>query len=146
MSWGGKRSTAGTPMSPLDLVELPALMERSQGRSAIAVVLIDGPVVLSHPDLADATIREIPEKLKGTCTRSNAVACAHATFVAGILSARRGSVARQFVLDAPCCCAPFLQKRPIAADSCRVRLLTNLQKDFALLGPLKSENSKTRRS
>lgn len=80
-------------MSPLDLVDLSALMERSQGRPEITIALIDGPIVLTHPDLAGAAVREIPGKLKGTCTRSETVACAHATFVAGILAARRGSAA-----------------------------------------------------
>src|SRR5262245_61139731 len=68
-------------------------MERSQGRPETTVALIDGPVVLSHPDLAGATIREIPGKLKGACTRAETMACTHGTSVAGILCARRGSVA-----------------------------------------------------
>jgi len=98
-------------MRPLDLVELSALMERSQGRRAITVALIDGPVVLNHPELAGAIIREIPGKLKGTCTRSDAVACTHATFVAGILSGRRGSVA-------PAICPECtLLLRPIFAET-----------------------------
>ena len=80
-------------MRPLDLVRLPGLMQRGQGRPEITVALIDGPVVLNHPDLAGSTIREIPGKLKGTCTRADTLACTHGTFVAGMLSARRGSVA-----------------------------------------------------
>ena len=67
-------------------------MKRGQGDPEITVALIDGPVVLDHPDLAGSTIREIPGKLKGTCTLADSVACTHGTFVAGILSARRGSV------------------------------------------------------
>ena len=80
-------------MNPLDLVRLSPLMERSQGRPQIGVALIDGPVVMDHPDLAGATIREVPGELSGSCTRTGTVACSHATFVAGILFARRGSVA-----------------------------------------------------
>ena len=80
-------------MSPLDLVRLPALMDRSRGRPEITVALIDGPVVLDNPDLARSTIREIPVKLKGTCRLAGSVACTHGTFVAGMLAARRGSVA-----------------------------------------------------
>jgi len=68
-------------------------MKRGQGHPAIAVALIDGPVVLDHPDLAGSTIHEIPGKLKGTCTRADSIACTHGTFVAGMLAARRGSFA-----------------------------------------------------
>ena len=98
-------------MSPLDLVRLPALMERSQGRPEITVALIDGPVVLSHPDLAGATIREIPGKLKGACTRAETMACTHGTLVAGILCARRGSVAPAI------CPGCTLLLRPIFAET-----------------------------
>jgi subtilisin family serine protease len=81
-------------MSPLDLVRLSTLMQRNQGLPEITVALIDGPVVLGHPDLTDAKIREVPRgRLKGTCTRAETMACTHATLVAGILCARRGSVA-----------------------------------------------------
>jgi subtilisin family serine protease len=68
-------------------------MQRTEGRAEIAIALIDGPVALGHPELSGAAVREIPGKLKGTCANSEAVACAHGTFVAGILAARRGSVA-----------------------------------------------------
>jgi subtilisin family serine protease len=68
-------------------------MKRGQGRPEITVALIDGPVFLNHPDLAGATIREIPGMLNGTCRFADTVACAHATLVAGILFARRGSAA-----------------------------------------------------
>lgn len=80
-------------MNHLDLVELPALMELSRGRSEIVIGLIDGPVATNHPDLASGNIREIPGNLQGTCTRASSVACIHGTFVAGILCAKRGSVA-----------------------------------------------------
>jgi subtilisin family serine protease len=97
-------------MGPLDLVRLSALMERSHGRPEVGVALIDGPVVVDHPDLAGATIREIPGKLKGTCTRADTVACTHGTFVAGILCARRGSVAPAI------CPGCTLLLRPIFAE------------------------------
>jgi subtilisin family serine protease len=80
-------------MGPLDLVQLTALMDRTSGRAEIGVGLIDGPVLLTHPELASENIREVPGKLRGTCTRSDSIACMHGTFVAGILSARRGSTA-----------------------------------------------------
>jgi len=65
----------------------------TQGRPDIQVGLIDGPVAVKHPDLAEGNLREIPGTLSGTCTQVNSAACLHGTFVAGILCAKRGSVA-----------------------------------------------------
>ena len=80
-------------MNPLDLVALTALMERTNGRPEIAVGLIDGPVDVHHPDLADANVRAIPGTLPGACSQASSAACVHGTFVAGILCARRSSAA-----------------------------------------------------
>jgi subtilisin family serine protease len=102
---------AGEEVRPLDLVRLSPLMELGPGRPEIAVALIDGPVALNHPDLAGATIREIPGKLQGTCTRADTVACTHGTFVAGILCARRGSVTPAI------CPGCTLLLRPIFAET-----------------------------
>lgn len=82
-----------TYMTPLELVKLPALMERTSGRSELKIGLIDGPVALNHPDLMSGNIREISRGIKGACTQTSSGACLHGTFVAGILTARRGSVA-----------------------------------------------------
>lgn len=98
-------------MTPIHLVRLPELMKRGEGRPEITVALIDGPVELNHPDLAGSTIREIPGKLKGTCTLADSVACTHGTFVAGMLSARRGSVAPAI------CPGCTLLLRPIFAET-----------------------------
>jgi subtilisin family serine protease len=78
-------------MNVLDLVGLTALMERTAGKPEVVVGLIDGPIAMSHPDLTGDTIREVPGKTSATSTRSNSAACLHGTFVAGILSAKRGS-------------------------------------------------------
>ena len=80
-------------MNPLDLVKLPALMERTSGSPELKIGLIDGPVVTQHPDLAGEHLREIPGNNGGACTQANSAACLHGTFVAGILSAKRESVA-----------------------------------------------------
>ena len=80
-------------MGPLELVKLDRLMERSSGRSEIVIGLIDGPVAMDHPDLTGSHLREVPGKQSASCALSNSVACMHGTFVAGILSARRGSSA-----------------------------------------------------
>lgn len=77
-----------------DLVGLSPLMARTSGRPEILIGLIDGPVALDHPDLAAENIRELPGKLQAACgDASHAAACAHGTFIAGILLARRMSVA-----------------------------------------------------
>src|SRR5438874_1687519 len=80
-------------MNNLDLVKLPALMELARGRPEIVVGLIDGPVAMDHPGLANENIREIPGSLQGTCAQANNAACMHGTFIAGILCAKRASVA-----------------------------------------------------
>src|SRR5687768_2816903 len=81
------------PMNPLNLVKLPALMERTSGRPEIMIGLIDGPVALNHPDLADGNIHEVPGIEGGVCVQVSSAACLHGTFVAGILVARRASQA-----------------------------------------------------
>ena len=80
-------------MDPLKLVRLPSLMSRSQGRRELTAALINGPVAIDHPDLAQSRIKEIPADVRGSCLRLESVACRHGTFVAGMLVARRGSQA-----------------------------------------------------
>jgi subtilisin family serine protease len=58
----------------------------------MTIGLIDGPVAIDHPDLA-GFIRKIPENGNDACARSDSIACMHGTFIAGILSAKRGSIA-----------------------------------------------------
>ena len=77
----------------LDLVRLTPLLALTRGTPEIKVGLIDGPVVIDHPDLATENIREVPGKFAGTCAVTSSAACKHGTFAAGILSAKRGSAA-----------------------------------------------------
>jgi subtilisin family serine protease len=56
-----------------------------------SIGLIDGPVAMDHPDIAGNHLREVPGKPSASCALSDSVACQCGTFVAGILSARRGS-------------------------------------------------------
>jgi subtilisin family serine protease len=79
-------------MTPIDVVRLHDLMKLGEGSPEIAVALIDGPVALDHPDLVSARVSRIRE-IQGSCTRADSIACTHGTFVAGVLSARRGSIA-----------------------------------------------------
>src|SRR5262249_17855526 len=53
----------------------------------------DGPIAMNHPDLAASSIRMLPGKLSGTCAHVRSAACLHGTFVAGVLCAKRTSVA-----------------------------------------------------
>jgi subtilisin family serine protease len=85
-------------------------MDRASGRPEINVALIDGPVILTHPDLAGRSIREVPGRLHSACSRTESAACLHGTFVAGVLCARRGS-------NAPAICPDCtLLVRPIFSE------------------------------
>jgi len=95
----------------LELVHLPPLMACTSGRPEISVGLIDGPVLFTHPELSSQNIREVAGKLKGSCARSNSVACRHGTFVAGMLLAKRGSAAPAI------CQASTLLVRPIFSET-----------------------------
>lgn len=68
-------------------------MDFTGGHSEIVIGLIDGPVARNHPDFSGANIREIPRTLNGSCTLADNVACLHGTFVSGILSSNRRSLA-----------------------------------------------------
>ncbi len=98
-------------MGPLDLVNLTPLMARTSGRAEIKIGLIDGPVTLDHPDLAAQNIHQVPGKQPGACSRASSLACLHGTFVAGMLMAKRGSVAPAICPD----CS--LLVRPIFAET-----------------------------
>src|SRR5580704_12213452 len=76
-----------------DLVNLRQLMSLTSGRSEIVVGMVDGPVAADHPDLAQTNIQELPGKTGAACAQIGSAACVHGTFVAGILSAKRGSTA-----------------------------------------------------
>ena len=54
----------------LDLVNLTPLMELTSGRPEIVIGLVDGPVVIGHPDLAGENIREIPGRIGGSVCSS----------------------------------------------------------------------------
>jgi subtilisin family serine protease len=68
-------------------------MARTSGRPEISIGLVDGPVRFDHPDLATQNICEVPGKLSAACADAGDAACAHGTFIAGILLAKRTSVA-----------------------------------------------------
>lgn len=78
-------------MNPLDVVRLRKLMDLTSGKPDILIGLIDGPVAMDLPTLMGENIRGIRAEFSGACTAANSLACAHGTFVAGILSAKRTS-------------------------------------------------------
>jgi len=80
------------PRGPLELTKLTGLMHRNSGSPAVKIGLVDGPVSSQHPDFARESLRDISGSNR-TCTQSSSKACMHGTFVAGILSAKRGSIA-----------------------------------------------------
>jgi subtilisin family serine protease len=80
-------------MNALELVKLTPLMERTSGRPEIVIALIDGPVLMDSSDLWSSNVRHLGSGLPATCAQPTSGACMHGTFVAGILSARRGSLA-----------------------------------------------------
>lgn len=101
-------------MSPLEIARLQPLMQRTQGARETSIGLIDGPVFLGHSDFGGAVVREIEGRLNGECRQASSMACTHGTFVAGILSARRGSVAPAI------CPGCTLVLRPIFSEAAMV--------------------------
>jgi subtilisin family serine protease len=79
-----------TSIDLLNLVGLTGLMQRTIGSPQLAIGLIDGPVAMDLPHFAGQTVRG---GQGNSCSRASSAACMHGTFVAGILSAPRGSAA-----------------------------------------------------
>jgi hypothetical protein len=98
-------------MDFLELVKLTDLMELTGGKPEIIIGLIDGPVAVNHPNLASENVRQIPGRASDGCAQASSIACMHGTFIAGILSANRGS-------QAPAICPGCtLLVRPIFSDA-----------------------------
>jgi subtilisin family serine protease len=97
-------------MLPVELGKLTALMLRTSGSPDVRIGLVDGPVVMQHPDLAGDNLREISRTNGASCAQLDSAACLHGTFVAGILSGNRNS-------SAPAICpACTLLIRPIFSE------------------------------
>ncbi len=77
----------------LDLIRLSLLMDRTSGVAEIKIGLIDGPVATEHSALNAESLKEISAKPTGGCSDVTSMACVHGTFVAGMLSGKRGSAA-----------------------------------------------------
>jgi subtilisin family serine protease len=108
------RETRGSNV--LDLVKLTPLMELTSGRPEIVIGLVDGPVVIDHPDLTGENVREIPGRIGGTCARATSLACMHGTFIAGILSAKRSSAAPAICPGCTLLVRPIFSEMPTANE------------------------------
>ena len=96
--------------SAVDQVGLGPLMARTEGSPQVRVGLVDGPVAHEHADLSAASVVGVGRR-PALCADPDSRACAHGTFVAGILVARRGS-------PAPAVCPGCtLLVRPIFGES-----------------------------
>ncbi len=84
-----KRAAGGSfarpAIDPLDLVRLTGLMSRSAGRRQIRIGLIDGPVAMDHAELVADRIEPVADARGAACGSPSSAACAHGTFVAGIV-------------------------------------------------------------
>lgn len=76
----------------IGLARLGTLMAMTEGSPEIGIGVIDGPVAVGHPDLREARLVAVAGH-PTACSRVASSGCAHGTFVAGILAARRGSAA-----------------------------------------------------
>jgi len=104
------------PLNVLDLVKLTPLMELTSGRPEIVIGLVDGPVVIDHPDLTGENVREIPGRIGGTCAQASSIACMHGTFVAGILCAKRSSAAPAICPGCTLLVRPIFSETPTANE------------------------------
>ncbi|MGN6871247.1 MAG: S8 family serine peptidase [Solirubrobacteraceae bacterium] len=89
---------------------LDTVMGHARGASTVPVGLIDGPVDLRHPALADATLHPVGRDGIGACVDPESVACGHGTFTAGILAADRSSGAPGICPDSPLLIRPIFSE------------------------------------
>jgi len=79
-------------LDPLQLIQISPLLAATTGRSETVIGAIDGPVA-SHPDLQNTNLQTLSTAAEQGCESVTSSACAHGTFIAGILSASRESQA-----------------------------------------------------
>jgi hypothetical protein len=77
-------------LDPLDLVNLPPLMERSRERPDVTFALVDRPLRRAAAILRSGPCGRSPGGPTRSCARRGSVACWRGTVVAGILSTERG--------------------------------------------------------
>lgn len=112
-----RRPSPSASAQALDLVGLTPLMDLTRGVPDVAIGLIDGPVALGHPALAQRHVRElVPRSLSRR--RPDSMACLHGTFIAGVLSAAPDSTAPAICPDCTLLVRPiFTQPAPADAQA-----------------------------
>ena len=101
-------------MTPLDLVKLTPLLGRTSGKPHVKIGLIDGPVAMNHPELAQRASPRDPWKWRAArVLRPRSTACLHGTFVAGILCAKRDSSAPAICPDCTLLARPYFCRNDI---------------------------------
>jgi subtilisin family serine protease len=108
-----RRASEQVNTDALSLVHLAPLMDVTSGRAEVIIGLIDGPVA-DHADLTKS-IRLVPGRA-AACSPGSA-SCVHGTFVAGILSARRGSEAPAICPGCTLLVRPIFAAGQLDADS-----------------------------
>jgi subtilisin family serine protease len=103
-------------VTPLDLVRLTTLVDRTSGHPEVKIGLIDGPVRIQHPELLRDRLHEIPGNYGAACTEPNSTACLHGTFVAGILAEKRNSYAPAVCPDCTLIIRPIFSETTSGLD------------------------------
>jgi subtilisin family serine protease len=103
-------------VSPLELVKLTELMERTSGNPAVKVGVIDGPIMTQHPDLGVEHLYEISGSTGAMCAQTNSMACLHGTFVTGILGAKRGCTAPGICPSCTFLIRPLFSERDVSGE------------------------------
>jgi subtilisin family serine protease len=86
-------------------------MERNSGSPGVTIGVIDGPVVLDHPDLMGRRIQETTANSSAACLSRTSSACAHGTFVLGMLAATRNSAIPGICPDCTFLLSPIFSER-----------------------------------
>lgn len=73
----------------MDLIRIDPLMQASTGAPEVRIGIVDGPVEASVQALQNASIRVVGDTVEPACKATASLACAHGTFVAGLLAAGR---------------------------------------------------------
>jgi subtilisin family serine protease len=97
-------------MDPLKQTRLEMLMSLSAGNPNIIIGLIDGPVDFSHPAFQESKITTIKNSQFAACKNASDIACAHGTFIAGILCSKRGLAAPAICPDCEIILNPIFQQ------------------------------------
>jgi subtilisin family serine protease len=112
---GGSALPPSRP-TPLDVTGLSALMALTSGLPAIRIGLIDGPVAVDDPDLAGAQAIPVANGA-AACSQPTSRACIHGTYVARILSGRRGSDAAALCPDCTLLVRPIFKEEDSQASA-----------------------------